>query len=416
MNSKPVQLPRTPLLSLWVIAGLSLSAVVGAEEPAASTVVPNAAMAEAGIRFACEPGRLHAIESGMDAYLSSMGIKAGLVVKKVDRARGVLVYTLNTPEDDFNTLDLKNRSALHIHDEVVTLPGKYGRSRRVVTVSKKEILLSLLQHGRLTGFNDAACEVEALKDHVALRQNIVAWTEILTWGWPDGGDAKWNRKYWTYGTPRQGVPIHEAFDDAFMNQRKYAIGCYTATKLVVAQGVLDYYRRGKKDPVRRKLVEDRLSADKDPLVGVEPEKMWDFEKDFNPQDWNIPGKLLKIQYGIAPMNFVPGDWIYMLNTDPITYKKVGYEGSNAIYLGRGKFDDYYNDNRHSYTYLQKLDDVYQWRNGVFNRRRDIKRVEPLGRLDYEHLGRPPADGGLVESFRVFPYLFGYEELPVRKSP
>ena len=116
------------------------------------------------------------------------------------------------------------------------------------------------------------------------------------------------------------------------------------------------------------------------------------------------------------MNFVPGDWIYMLNTDPITYKKVGYEGSNAIYLGRGKFDDYYNDNHHSYTYLQKLDDVYQWRNGVFNRRRDIKRVEPLGRLDYERLGRPPADGGLVKSFRVFPYLFGHEELPVRKSP
>ncbi len=367
---------------------------------------------DSGIRFSCKPGRLDSIESGMDAYLSSLGITADLVVKKEQRMQGVLLYTLNTPEADFNTLDFKDRTSLHIHDDVVTLPDRHGRRKTIDTVSKKEIVLSLLQHGRLTEFKDVACEIEALKDHVAIRQNTVAWAENLTWVWPNGGYAKWNRKYWTHGTPKKNYPLHEALNDVFMNQQNYSIGCYTATKLVVIQGVLDYYRRIKQSPEQVNLIEARLSADKDPLVGIEPAKMWSAEKGFDPQDMNLPGKLLKIKQDVMPMNFVPGDWIYLLNTDPVSHEKTGYEGSNAIYLGRNKFDDYYNDNHHSYSYFQKLDQVYQWRNGVFNRVRDAARIVPLVPDDLMRLSRPPAMGGLLKSFRVTPYFFSFEELPV----
>lgn len=376
----------------------------------------TAASPESGIRFSCEPGRLDNIESGMDAYLSSLGITADLVVKKAQRMQGVLLYTLNTPEADFNTLDFKDRTSLHIQDDVVPLPDRHGRSKTINTVSKKEIMLSLLQHGRLTEFKDVACEIEALKDHVAIRQNTVAWAENLTWVWPNGGSAKWNRKYWMHGTPKTNYPLHEALNDVFMNQQKYSIGCYTATKLVVMQGVLDYYRRIKQSPEQLMLVEARLSADKDPLVGIEPAKMWASEKGFDPQNINQPGKLLKIKHDVMPMNFVPGDWIYLLNTDPVTHVKTGYEGSNAIYLGRNKFDDYYNDNHHSYSYFQKLDEVYQWRNGVFSRSRDFKKIKPLIMQDIERLSRPPAEGGLLKTLRVTPYFFAFEELPVWVDP
>lgn len=126
------------------------------------------------------------------------------------------------------------------------------------------------------------------------------------------------------GTPT--VPLDDALLDAFTQQAKYAIGCYTASKLTYAHGVLDYYARVLEHPAKAALVR-----------------------------------------GVPPRHFVPGDWAYLLNTDPVTYEKTGYEGSNAIYLGRGRFDDYYDDHNHSYTFEEKLDEVYQWRNGVFSR-------------------------------------------------
>lgn len=385
-----------------------------AELPAATEAGAqvHAATAYAGIYFACPPGRMDKIEPGMDAYLLSLGITPDLVVKTSDKPKGVLLYTLNTPANDHNTLNLKDRPELQIRDEIVLLPAPGGGNREVSTVSRKEIVLAMLQHGRLTRFKGSACDIEALKDHVAIRQNTVAWAEKLTWVWPDGEHAEWNEKYWFRGTPKPGVPLHDALNDVFLNQEKYAIGCYTATKLVWVQGILDYYRRVKKSPEQLKLVEDRLLHDKDPLVGIEPARMWDFEKDFDPKGIDRPGKLLKMKSDVMPMNFVPGDWVYFLNTDPVSYEKTGYEGSNAIYMGRNKFDDYYNDNNHSYSYFQKIDEVYQWRNGVFSRSRDFAKIKPLTQQDIEMLSKRPAEGGLLKSIRVTPYLFTYEDLPV----
>ncbi len=397
---------------LFVLLFFPLFAIAGSTQPP-DLIMP---VVDSGIRFSCESGRIDRIESGMDAYLSSLGIAADLVVKKAQKVQGVLHYTLNTPETDFNTLDFSERLELNIHDEVVTLPDRHGGHKTISTVSKKEIVLALLQHGRLTEFNGVACEIEALKDHVAIRQNTVAWAEKLSWVWPDGGYAKWNSKYWMRGTPNPNYSLHEALNDVFLNQEKYSIGCYTATKLVMIQGVLDYYRRIKQSPGQLELVEDRLTIDKDPLASIEPAKMWAAEKGFDPQDMNLPGKLLKIKHGVMPMNFVPGDWIYLLNTDPLTHEKTGYEGSNAIYLGRNKFDDYYNDNQHSYSYLQKLDEVYQWRNGVFSRLRDAEKIRPLIPQDIERLSLSPAEGGLLKAIRVTPYFFAFEELPVWVDP
>lgn len=333
------------------------------------------------------------------------------MVKNRDAAHGVLRYSLNTPADEVNTLTLKSRAELHIHDDWVVLPSAARRSKKIHTVSKKEIVLALLQHGRVTEFTGAACVVSALKEHVGIRQNTVAWAENLSWGWPDGDAAQWNEKYWSQGTPKPSVALHDALNDVFLQQQKYSIGCYTATKLVVIQGVLDDYRRVKKSPAQVRLIEARLSADHEPLTGIEPARMWDFEVDFDPQELNRPGKLLKITRDVMPLNFVPGDWIYILNTDPVSYQRTGYEGSNAIYLGRNKFDDYYNDHHHAYNYVQKLNEVFQWRNGVFNRVRDAAKIQALNDADIQRLSRRPSEGGLLKSIRVTPYFFAYEDLP-----
>lgn len=352
----------------------------------------------------------------MFRYLQQLGIPARLVQETVDKPRGTMTYSLLGSGAAVSTLFLAQRPELAIKDEVVLVPVRNNKTRKLKTVSKKEILLALLHPGRLTEFRGKACDVQALADHVGIRQNTVIWAEVLEWGWPEGGPAKWNARYWINGTPRLRTPLHKALNDMFFEQGKYEIGCYAATKVVFAQGALDYFRRVKKDVGRAQGVERRLLADGEPLVDLEPGRMWSFETDFDPLELERPGKVLRMVGGVAAGNFVPGDWAYFLNTDQRTNQKTGYEGSNAIYLGGNRFDDYYNDNDHHYTYEEKLSEVYQWRHDVFSRQRDAAKIQHLAAHDYERLNATPENGGLLMSFRVVPYFFGYEDLPPLPGP
>lgn len=360
--------------------------------------------AQADLQFLC-PAQQAQLQPEVTAYLRALRIPAEHVQSTLDPASGSLTLTLTTPPDDTRTLDLSSRPEFALAPEWVYLPSGHREEREVATVSRKEIMLALLQHGRVTPLSGADCRIETLIDLVGLRQNIVAWAENLNWVWPDGDYAQWNPAYWTQGTPNQGVPLRQAIMDAFLQQEKYSIGCYTAIKLLLVQGVLDYYHRVKADPVRTRLVEAALLADGEPLVDVEPGHMWHFEKDYTPADGDRLGKLMLLEAGVASGHFVPGDWAYFLNTDPITYEKTGYEGSNAIYLGGNRFDDFYNDHEHSYTYEEKLDEVYQWRHEVFSRLRDADKIRPLTPEQLSDLSRTPANGGLQLDYRISPRLF-----------
>ena len=359
---------------------------------------------QADVLFRC-PAQLATLQQDASNYLQALGIPAAQVSQVVDTRFGELTLALTTPPDDTRTLDFYMRPEFSISTERVRLPATNGKMRAINTVSRKEIMLALMQHGRMTTFKDKACSIEALSDHVGVRQNIVAWTEQLHLVWPNGGRAKWNTKYWNRGTPNPGVSVHAAVMDVFLHQDKYVIGCYTAAKLVIVQGTLDYYNRIKRDAGRTRRVDEALLADGDPLVGIEPGGMWSFEKDYDAQQMGHKGKLLKLHTAVAVGNFVPGDWGYILNTDPASEQKTGYEGSNAIYLGRNRFDDFYDDHNHSYTYEQKLDEVYQWRNGVFSRRRDAKKIKPLSAEKMAMLANTPASGGLQLDIRAVPRYF-----------
>lgn len=397
------------LLILSVLTfGICTDAIPGSSNISKLSNIPavaNTLNANDGISFSCDTSRLNHIKLDMATYLNSLDISTRLVETKVDTSNGQITFTLNTPKDDFDTLQLNLRPEYAVKNTSVQLPSENGDTKNVETVSKKEILLALLQHGRLTKFSGNSCEIRALKEQVNIRQNIVAWSENLNWIWPDGGSAKWNEKYWHKGTPLPKVKLNDALNDAFKNQKKYSVGCYTATKLIMTQGILDYYRRIKHNKLELLGVEKLLVSDHEPLVDVEPGEMWSFEKGFDSEKLTNPGKILQLQHNVAPRNFVPGDWVYIVNNDPKSSQKIGYEGSNAIYLGRNKFNDYYNDNNHFYTYEQKLDEVYQWRYGVFSRSRDSAKIKPLFRQDYEQQGKSPTEGGLVLNFRVFPMSF-----------
>lgn len=357
---------------------------------------------EEGVKFSCGKEQLQDVEREMLAYLNRLGIPPALVNHKLSPNAENVIFQLATPPGDVSTIDLRYRPEMEISDQLISLPSRRGKPTTVLTVSEKEIVLSLMQHGRLSEFSGDQCSFQVFRDHVGIRQNIVAWAENIEWNWPDGKRARWNTRYWHKGTPLPGISISKAIADVFLNQEKYSIGCYTATKLVMIHGVLDYYARIKKNPADSAEIERRLMAvDNDPLVRIEPRAVWAFEEDFDASELWQKGKLLEMRYNIPARNFVPGDWGYILNTDPITARKIGYEGSNAIYLGRGKFDDYYNDHNHSYLFREKLDEVYQWRNKVFSRRRDIAKVHPLTERDIEKLEATPEKGGLIMDMRVY---------------
>ncbi len=364
----------------------------------------SAGNARAEVQFHC-PAQLDALQHEVAVYLQTLNIPAALVAQTVNSETGELTLALTTPPDDTRTLDFGKRPEFALSTERVRLPTAKGGMRALNIVSKKEIMLALLQHGRKTVFKDQACTIEALADHVGVRQNIVAWAKKMNLVWPNGGKARWNKKYWNRGTPKPGVSVHAAVMDVFMHQQKYGIGCYTAAKLVMMQGTLDYYHRIKRDVESTRHVEETLLADGEPLVGIEPGKMWSFEKDYDAEQMGHKGKLARLQTDVAVGNFVPGDWGYILNTDPVSGQKTGYEGSNAIYLGGNRFSDYYDDNNHSYTYEEKLDEVYQWRNGVFSRSRDAKKIKPLSAEELALLGTTPANGGLQLDIRAVPRNF-----------
>ncbi len=363
-----------------------------------------------GLRFVCTPTQRAALERAMSAYLAELGVAPELIVRTVSAAGTQVTYQLATEATDTDTLGLKQRAEFDIRDEHAVLPQGAGQWRTVLTVSRKEIVLALMQHGRLTEFAGRACDIEALREHVGVRRNIVAWAEQLNWDWPEGGPARWNARYWHRGTPGR-TQLAQALQDALANSNRYAVGCYAATKLVIAQGVFDYYRRVRGDASRATLVEARLWADGEPLVDIEPREVWSFEHDFDATQAARAGKLLAVQRGVAARNFVPGDWAYFLNTDPDSYAKTGYEGSNAIYLGRNRFNDHYNDHNHGYSFEEKLDMVYQWRHGVFSASRDVARVRPLAAAQLAQLAQTPARGGVLLDMRMTPHLFGFETMP-----
>jgi hypothetical protein len=362
------------------------------------------AQTNGGLIFECGADKRNQLKSELNAYQQELGVDAS--VYEVHESGTRLRLNLKDPSV-YGTLYLRWDPKYNITEERIALPTAKGLAE-IETVSKKEILLALMHQGRETVFARNACHIDALKEHVQIRQMIVAWSEHLHWSFPDGSSAQWNQQYWDQGNLKPGASLDKAMRDFFIQPDKCSIGCYTATKIVIIQGILDYFRRVKKDDAMADAIINRLKSDDDVLVGIEPGAMWSFQKPINPEEQKRLGKLLKIQAQVAPMNFIPGDWVYFVNTDKDSSEKDGYEGSNSIYMGRASFDDFYNDNEHHYLYNEKIQNIYNWRNGVFSRSRDYQRVRTLSAEQVHQFGLSPEEGGFLLKNRAIPYFFGFE--------
>ena len=357
-----------------------------------------------GLAFECSEIQLPKIQQGIKSYLQELGISTSAYQLEQMNSR---IHLRLSQTSAYGSLYLRWNPSYAIVEESVTLPTVHGQ-RQIQTVAKKEILLAMMLPGRTTLFKDRACDLNALKEHIEIRQMIVAWAEHLHWTFPDGSAAQWNPQYWDRGNLKPEASLDEAMRDFFIQPEQCSVGCYTATKIVIIQAVLDYFRRIKKDNIRADAIVKRLKSDDDVLVGIEPEAMWTFQQSIKPGEQKRLGKLLKIQTPVEPMNFIPGDWVYFVNNDKRSAEIDGYEGSNTIYMGRASFDDFYNDNQHHYLYNEKLSTIYNWRNRVFSRSRDYARLQNLSAEQIHQLGLSPEEGGFLLKNRAIPYFFGFE--------
>lgn len=353
-----------------------------------------AGSARADLTFKCEsPAETNVVEQKIFAKMHDLGISAHYLISSKEDQQ----FNISISFDENNTLQIFNSPYFKVKTEKIVVNGNI-----VETVSQKEIALAYLYKGRISNFDGKDCGFNNFSDVLQLRQKIVAYAQKLSWGWPDGGPAKWNKSLWNKGTPINRQLTFKALNDALANQDKYEIGCYTATKLVYAQAYADFYKNNKKSP---NTILDVLWSDNDPLVDIEPDLFWKFEPDFEEQSSYAPGKLLKMHNDVHPLNYIPGDWVYFWNTDPVTYQKTGYEGSNAIYLGNNKFNDYYNDNDGSYSFEEKLDELAQWKNGVFSRSRHLNKIKPKTIKDLYKSATSPEEGGYIIPSRLVPRIF-----------
>jgi hypothetical protein len=367
----------------------------------------NVEVKSEGLRFSCDRRKLKLVHRQMQSLFDLLGIDPSLVETKLNASRRSLEYVLKTPSEDTSTVDFSKRAQFKLSDELIKLPLEDGSVKEVSAVSKKEILLAIMQHGRLTEFSGEDCSVKSLVEHIGIRQNISAWVEGTRWKWPDiefGGKVKWNEKYWNRGDLLPGVKPSTALADIFKDPKKYQLACYTMAKVAMAHGIMDYYTRINPNPSIVKKIESQLMSDNEVLTDIDPtldvDNVTAVERGQPVKDAVEvvqSGKILGAQLGVAANNWVPGDWGYFLNPERVSAGKAGYEGSNSIYMGRDKFDDYYDEHKGSYTFREKLEEVYQWR--------DKSIQEPITEVLLKQLIRTPGNGGIVENYRNVPFLY-----------
>lgn len=314
---------------------------------------------------------------------------------------------LRIASDEVGTLNLRERPRLWLgHDSLPKPVPGIGSPLSVPTpvVSLKEIFFALTHPGRSTVLAPEFAQFSTLLAHMQQRQATALWAQRVGWNWPDGDDSSWNHKFWNKGTPHSRETTYHAYRDAMVNPQKYAIGCYTAAKIALGMGLLDHAYRLQPNVALQRRTLTALWLNNDPLVGIEPSDLWSFEPGYDRAAPIVPGKTHSAVMVDQPRHMVPGDWVYFFNTDPVSYAKTGYEGSNAIYLGGGRFSDYYNDHGYSYGFEEKLDDVYQWRNQVFSRSRHFERAKVLSKEELLALEQSPDKGGVLLPWRLGPRL------------
>ena len=182
-----------------------------------------------------------------------------------------------------------------------------------------EIFTSLLFSPRtftIAGTTKAEID-DNLEKHMTARYGIVDFASKKKYSFGAGSAFKMNPAYWivdaTGFRPKPGVTRTEAIQDLNVHPKDYAIACLAATLLT-------------------------MQSTGSPIV----------------QDSSV-----------APDDWIPGDWGYILNTMfPASGGTVGLEGENIIYTGKDKFWGHFGPGIEYKLLTEWFDQVKSWNGGA----------------------------------------------------
>lgn len=254
--------------------------------------------------------------------------------------------------------------------------------------------------------------LDELESHVRIRCNIVCAAE------------KTALAFKVHATERPADFWHDEPDEGFLLKKEvclvdaliaatqpertgrlYDFSCYRATEYVILLGLAQEARSTAPDLYARLEAKARQKCIKSGLFH----------------------EVFLVEYGTTdapiPMNYyVPGDRVWFKNPDEHSSNARGYEGSWVIYLGGGRFSNFWKRDA-PYSMQAKALEVYHWRHGTYidadavmqmneqvvdaevarSRSDPIKRQKILKLMNrYRDPMGVYSDGGCIDASREFP--------------
>lgn len=320
-----------------------------------------------GIQLQCgtasEEG-LAAARSAIDTFFASLELKDAVMVTPVHTAHTAFFQchlsdatALNwTPGHD--TLDIHHRWT----------PLKEAETEEAAHKAlDREIVVALLASPLAFDFSD----LEALASSIRVRRFMVEAARKTALAFNTAA-AERPEAFWRYEEERgfvlqPGQSLICALISATQPEitgKLYDFSCYRATEYVILLGIAQEAQRSNPALFHALQHRNEVHAIRSGLFHDV------FLVEYGSMDHPLPSHY-----------YVPGDRLWFRNPDERSSDITGYEGSWVIYMGKGLFSNFWQQNK-PYTLVNKCVEIYHWRDGVYvddqgQLQMDEKRVETL---------------------------------------
>lgn len=197
--------------------------------------------------------------------------------------------------------------------------------------------------------------LEALASHLRVRCNIARAAEKTALAFKTSDAAERPQAYWHYREDQgfllqPGVCLVDALIAATQPEctgRMYDFSCYRASEYVILLGLAQEAKRSAPGFYRQLQASARETC-------IKSGRFHDvFLLEYGSLDEPIP-----------PRYYIPGDRVWFKNPDRVSSDASGYEGSWVIYMGAGRFSNFWKQGQ-PYTLESKSLEVYHWRHGAY---------------------------------------------------
>jgi hypothetical protein len=286
------------------------------------------------------------------AYLESLGMHQWVQVHRTDSVHGSCVHYRLSPDiqhsvaPGFDTLGLaQTQHWAGCHDDQDL---------------EREIVCALL----LSPIRQCYPSIEEFESSRRIRFNIVRAAQQTSMDFKTHALDR-PIEYWQYDDDRGFIlrsnkclieGLLQATQPA-RSGRQFAFSCYRATEYVVLLGIAQEVQQHH------------------PELFEQLERQWRARALMSSSFHEAFMREIGSQSSPLPMDwYVPGDRIWFRNPDDASSDVYGFEGSWVLYLGGGRFTNFW-DHEHPYDVSTKCLEIYHWRDGV--------QRDPVGELQMD---------------------------------